>query len=259
MRPTHRRQRLCFLFSSTSEVHLFPARPQNVDRAPDPSQGPASLISIIFPQFILTGRKIITIRETKPTNQLPNSTANQTSNSITHSLPEKLTVTQLHKTLHVCSSPCSGDPATCFYPQKEWHIRTLPSYCFKRNFNINFPSTIRCSKWSLFLKFPYQNPECISLLFRTFYTHDASHRPWFIRWTVFGEQCRSCNFLQCDCLQSFVTQYYESELNVKFCTLFLLKDGNMETWHNYLPTESVGVQNKHENSRLKWWQMKNAE
>jgi len=55
------------------------------------------------------------------------------------------------------SLPHLKTPATCPYPESDQSTQCHLSHSFKIPFSINLPSTPRSSKWSLSLRFPYQN------------------------------------------------------------------------------------------------------
>jgi hypothetical protein len=64
-----------------------------------------------------------------------------------------------------------------------------PSHFLKIHFNIILQSTFRSSKWSLFLRFPHQNPVYYSPLSHTRYMRRPSHNSWLdnpnnIWWSV---------------------------------------------------------------------------
>jgi hypothetical protein len=70
------------------------------------------------------------------------------------------------------SLPNSEVPATCLYPQPDQSSPChTPSLFLKIHLHIILPSTPGFSKWSLSLKFPYQNPDCV---FAIFYWPNAS-------------------------------------------------------------------------------------
>ena len=74
---------------------------------------------------------------------------------------------------------CTQLPAICPYPEPDQYCPCLPSYFFKVHSNTTHPSTPRSSKWSLSLRFPHQNPVCISSLPHTCYQLCPSHASRF--------------------------------------------------------------------------------
>jgi hypothetical protein len=77
------------------------------------------------------------------------------------------------------SLPHSQEPATCPYSETHQSLPGFPYHFFNTHFNIIFPSLSRCSKWSLSLRSPYQNPVCISPVSDTFHMPHRSHCFWF--------------------------------------------------------------------------------
>ena len=69
--------------------------------------------------------------------------------------------------------------ATCPYPEPARSIPYPTSHFLKINLNITLPSTPGSPKWSLSLKFPYQNPIYDSPLSHTRYTPRPSHSSRF--------------------------------------------------------------------------------
>jgi len=75
------------------------------------------------------------------------------------------------------SLPHSQEAATCSC--SETSIQSMPSSHFLNiNFNIILLSMSGVSKWSLYLRFPHQNPVYACLL-HTCYIPRPSHSPWF--------------------------------------------------------------------------------
>jgi len=94
-------------------------------------------------------------------------------------------------------------PTTCPYFEPIQSSPCLPSHCLKIHLNIILP---RSSKCSLSLRFPHQNPECISpslIICATCTTHLILLD--FITQIVFGEEYRSsgslvlCSFSPLSC------------------------------------------------------------
>jgi hypothetical protein len=75
--------------------------------------------------------------------------------------------------------PHLQEPATCPYSQPDQSTSCPPSHVLMIHFNITLPSTTGPSKWSLDLRFPYQNPVCTSLLPHTCYVHRQSRSSRF--------------------------------------------------------------------------------
>ena len=95
--------------------------------------------------------------------------------------------------------------ATCPHRQPDQSSPCPPSYFLKIHLNITIPSKPGSSKWSLSLRFPHQNPVCISLLPHTCYKSRPSHSSWFDHRVIFGEQYRSLSSSLCSFLHSPVT------------------------------------------------------
>ena len=56
------------------------------------------------------------------------------------------------------SLPHSQVPANCPYPEPYQANPCLPTPYFEDTFIIILPSTPRSSKWSVFIRYPHQNP-----------------------------------------------------------------------------------------------------
>ena len=98
--------------------------------------------------------------------------------------------------------------ATCPHRQPDQSSPCPPSYFLKIHLNITIPSKPGSSKWSLSLRFPHQNPVCISLLPHTCYKSRPSHSSWFDHRVIFGEQYRSLSSSLCSFLHSPVTSSF---------------------------------------------------
>ena len=69
----------------------------------------------------------------------------------------------------------SLEPSTCPYPEPDYSGPYPPSHFLKFHFNFFLPSTPGSSKWSLSVRFPYQNPVCTSPLPHVCYMPRPSH------------------------------------------------------------------------------------
>jgi hypothetical protein len=100
------------------------------------------------------------------------------------------------------SSPCSQETATSPYPGTlPPHVLPLHSIFLKVHFNIIFPSKPRSSKWFLSLRFPHQNPVCISSLPRCYMPRQivfliVSPEQYLVR-STFHQSSSLCSFLHC--------------------------------------------------------------
>jgi len=75
---------------------------------------------------------------------------------------------------HRGSNPSLGSSVSHMNP-----IHTPPSNLLKTHFNNNLPPIVGCSKWSLSLKFPHQNPPRTSHLPHTCYMPCPPHSSCF--------------------------------------------------------------------------------
>jgi hypothetical protein len=96
----------------------------------------------------------------------------------------------------------SSQPVTILRQIKSIH--TLPPYFFKFNFHIILPSMPRSSKWSLYFRFPHQNPECI-LFFPIRDIRPANLILLNLIRILYGELHKSWSSSICNFLQSRVT------------------------------------------------------
>ena len=105
----------------------------------------------------------------------------------------------------VSSLPHSKVPATFPYPEPARSSPCPTSHLLKIHLNIIFPSTFGPSKWSLYLKFPHQNPVYASPF--PIRATCPAHLILLdlITWTIFGEEYRSLNSTLCSFLHSPVT------------------------------------------------------
>ena len=77
-----------------------------------------------------------------------------------------------------CSLPQSQQPTTCPYPEL-YQSSPRPYTLFQENQSyVNFPSTLRSSKWSFSLRFPHQNPVCTTPLTQTWQMSCPPHHSW---------------------------------------------------------------------------------
>ena len=107
-------------------------------------------------------------------------------------------------------------PATCPSPEPDQVSPSRPSNFLKIHLNIIFPSKPGSSKWSLSLRFHYQNTICTSALPSTCYMNSLSH---LITRIIFGEEYRSLSSLFCNFLHSTLTSFLLGQ-NILFSTLF---------------------------------------
>jgi hypothetical protein len=96
------------------------------------------------------------------------------------------------------SLPHSHVPTTCLYPEPAWFSPTPASW--RSILILILPSTPGSSKWSLFRRFPYQNPVYTSPFPHKCYMSRPFILIVLITWTTLGEKYTSlssslCGFL----------------------------------------------------------------
>ena len=107
---------------------------------------------------------------------------------------EQITVSQIVKELPpvLCNPyfhPCFRSTPPFSLSRARIMQSKSPSYFFKTNFNIIFPSELISSKWSLSFSFAHQNPVCISRFLLS--VPHTLPIPLCLITRTFGEQYRS--------------------------------------------------------------------
>lgn len=104
----------------------------------------------------------------QPTSQLTPKKENSSSEfnlpSVSPEIPQILWHLNIHHNVH-------NSLTLVPVPSHINSVYTLPSYFFKVNFNITFPSEFRFSKCSIFCRLPLQKPACTSLIKNTCHMH----------------------------------------------------------------------------------------